>query len=76
MFLKKSECFSSKGKYKNFTLQDSELCSTKAGWPSYKLQLDVTNLTKTCREQVEYEDFKCQEMVRLENDFKGLFGLG
>jgi hypothetical protein len=37
MFKKKAECFSQKKKFRNYSMKDCELCSNKAGWPSYKL---------------------------------------
>lgn len=77
MFLKKAECFSTKRKFKNYSLQDSELCSNKAGWPSYKLQLDISELNKNCSGLLEYEDFKCQELAKTEEkSAASLFGFG
>lgn len=73
MFNKKAECFSTSRKYRKYSLQDSELCSNKAGWPSYKLQLDITEMTKKCRSLLEYEDFTCQELAKVPPPFSSVF---
>jgi len=74
MFLKKAECFSTNSRFKNYSLEDSEICAGKAGWPTYKLQLDITELTKSCRQLLEYEDFKCQEIAKFQTSKSGIMG--